>query len=398
MKHDFTTRVMRRGSGSEKWDAMLRDNPDLPENIVPLSVADMEFPVPEELVQGLKEYTESMIFGYTLRTEAYDRSVTDWMRRRHDWDIRPEWLVEYPGIVPALFHLASLMTKEGEGIILFTPVYYPFFDAVRNASRHLAECPLIEKDGEYSIDFELFERLASEPENTLLIFCSPHNPVGRVWTEDELRRVAEIADRNGLFVVSDEIHNDIILPGREHTVFDKIAPESLRERLVVCTAPTKTFNLAGLMISNLVIPSPTLRERVLEKRMKEGVFCCNAYGYKAAELAYTLLEGWLDELLSVIWENYLFVKSFMEEKIPEIRITRPQGTYLLWMDFRSLGMKEKELEEFMKKEALLYLDEGYIFGKSGSGYERMNLACPKEVLREALERLFLALEKRKNRT
>lgn len=394
MKYDFETLHSRRNTGSTKWDQMYRLNPSVPDTVVPFSVADMELKNPPEIAEGVGAYLKESILGYTGATEGYYNAVINWMKRRHNWAVRKEWIVEYPGVVPALYHLVKLLTEPGDGVILFTPVYYPFYNAVKKGKRTLVESRLLVCGSHYEIDFDDFEQKAKDPNNKLCILCNPHNPVGRVWTREELEKIGRICIDNGILVVSDEIHNDLIMPGYQHTVFASIS-EEFAQHSIICTAPSKTFNMAGLMTSNLIIADENLKKRVYEYREDQAVFFCNMAGYKACEIAYNNCEEWLEELLQVLDTNRRQVKDFMTEKFPQIQVFDLEGTYLQWLDCNGLGLTYQELERFMQDEAYFFTDEGYVFGASGEGFERINLACPTWVLKEALERFEQAWNNRK---
>lgn len=395
MKYDFETMVSRRNTGSSKWDGMYVLNPDVPDGIVPFSVADMEFKNAPQIAEGIAEYLKNSIMGYTFATDTYYDAVIGWMKRRHQWDIKKEWIVEYPGVVPALYHMVQLFTQPDEGVILFTPVYYPFYNAVRKSGRTLVETRLILNGNRYEIDFEDFEKKAKESKNKLCLLCNPHNPVGRVWTEEELERIGKICLENNILVVSDEIHHDLIMPGYKHTIYAKVS-EKIAQNCIICTAPSKTFNMAGMMTSNLIIPNPELKEKVYEYRESQAVFFCNMAGYKGCEIAYNDCEDWLIELLEVLDRNRQLVEGFMKEKFPQITVIQLEGTYLQWLDCRKLGLSYKELEKFMIEEAYIFTDEGYVFGEPGEGFERINLACPTWVLKEALQRMEQAWKNRQN--
>lgn len=394
MGYDFETLQSRKGTGANKWDGMYKVNPFVPDSVVPFSVADMEFMNPPQIAEGVYEYLKNTIMGYTSATDSYFDAIISWMKRRHNWDIKKEWIVEYPGVVPALYHLVRLFAKAGEGVVIFTPVYYPFYNAIRKGKRELVESRLVLKDSHYEIDFDDFEAKAKDPKNTVCILCNPHNPVGRVWTKKELERIGKICIDNGLVIVSDEIHNDLIMPGYEHTVFASIS-EEFAQNSIICTAPSKTFNMAGLMTSNLIIPNPKLKEQVYNYREDHATFFCNIAGYKACEIVYNQCEDWLEELLVVLDVNRKLIREFMNEKFPQINVIELEGTYLQWLDCRGLGLSYQELEKFMVEEAYIFTDEGYVFGESGAGFERINLACPTWVLKEALERMDTAWNNRK---
>ena len=391
MKYDFTTRVNRAGSGSLKWDAMYQVNPHVDSSVVPLSVADMEFKMPPELTEGLKRYLDNAVLGYTGPTAAYKEAVQKWMKVRHNWAIEPDWIVPTAGVVPAIFNAVRSFTKPGDGVILLSPVYYPFFRAIRLQERNIAACSLQENGGRYTIDFDALERLAADPRNKALLFCSPHNPVGRVWAKEELHRIEEILLKNDLLLFSDEIHFDIVMQGHTHTVFQSLS-NNLAERTITFTAPSKTFNIAGLGISNIIIKNENMRETFVKAQELGSGALFTALSYKACEICYTQCAAWLDEFLSVIDANQRIVQQFFQTHHPEIKAPLIEGTYLQWLDFRALGMEHKALEEFMTQTAQVFLDEGYIFGDEGRGFERINLAAPASIITETLERLSRALQ------
>lgn len=386
MKYDFETLVDRTGSGSGKWDEIKKKKPDLSEGIVPFSVADMEFKNAPEIQEGLAEYIKTHILGYTGATPAYYDAVCGWMMEEHGWKVEPEQIVCTLGVVPALFNLVKAFCQPGDGVIILTPVYYPFYMAAENHGCRVKRCPLIYKDNAYTIDFDLLEKLAAEDDSKMLIFCNPHNPVGRVWTKEELKRTGEICLKHGVKIVSDEIHSDLIMPGHTHTVFSQAG--DFGEEVIVCTAPSKTFNLAAMQTSNIIIPKKEDREKFQEIQGHSGP---SALGFEACRLAYTKCRPWLEECLAVIWENYRFARSFIEERLPEIKVIDLEGTYLMWLDCTALGRTKEELEELMVQKAELFLDEGYMFGEEGAGFERINLACPKWVLEAAMGRLEKAV-------
>lgn len=388
MKYDFETCMDKRGSGSVKWREMLEKQPDVPKGVVPLSVADMEFKTAPEIVAGLKEYLDTQALGYTGATDSYYDAVQGWMEARHNWHVEREWIVTTPGIVLALGLAVRAFTQPGEGVIIMTPVYYPFYMVVQRQGRKLAENVLQNREGRYEIDFGDLERKAKDPNNKMLLLCSPHNPAGRVWTKEELARIGEICAGNGVLVVADEIHNDLIMPGYSHTVFTQAG--DFAGNAVVCTAPSKTFNLAGMQASNIIIANEALRKRFREYKLMSGIMELGALSYRACELAYTRCGGWLDELLVVLDKNRRLTEEFAAQNLPDAKVTRLEGTYLQWVDLRAYGFSEKELEQKMIG-AHLFFDEGYIFGKTGAGFERINIACPPRVLEEALARLKTAL-------
>lgn len=385
MSYDFETLVDRSQCGSEKWDQMRRLVPDLPEGIVPFSVADMEFKNAPEITEGLKAYLDSHILGYTHPTEAYYEAVCGWMQRRHGWTVDPAHIVCSPGVVPALFMLVAALCEKGDGVIVMPPVYYPFYRAVEQNDYCVKPCPLVYTEGAYTIDFDLLETLAAQKDSRMLIFCSPHNPVGRVWSKEELHRVGEICQRHGVKIVSDEIHFDLIMPGHRHVPFPMAG--DFENDVIVCTAPSKTFNLAAMQTSNIILPNPEDREKFLAIKGKYCVETMNALGFEACRLAYTQGEPWMEEMLKAIWNNYQFSVAFLQKHLPMIRPIELQGTYLLWLDCRALSLTPERLEQLNLHRAFLFFDEGPIFGTGGEGFERINLACPQHVLKAGLLRL-----------
>lgn len=386
MPYDFETLVDRSRSGSVKWNNMREADPDLPAGIVPLSIGDMELKTPPELVAGLKDFLDGTILGYTSPIPAYFRAITDWFRRRHGWEVAEDWILSYDGVVPALYAAVSAFTGPGDGVIYMPPVYRPLYYAIDDSRRQPVAVPLrLGPDG-YTMDFDLLEKTASNPEVKLLLFCSPHNPVSRVWRRDELERLGHICLKHDVLVVSDEIHMDFVLPGHKHLVYTEMDPK-FAERAIVCTAPSKTFNIAGLQVSNIIIPNSDIRRRFHDEHLGGGRFEANQLGLEACRIAYERCEPWLVELLNHIRENGEMVRRFMHEHFAGVRVFDLEGTYFLWLDFRIWKLDARKLERHMVKKARLFLDEGYIFGEEGNGFERINLACPRWVLSRALERL-----------
>lgn len=386
MKYDFQTVINRTNTGSAKWEQMKKLNSNLSENIVPFSVADMELKNAPEIVEGLKKCIDTTILGYTMPTESYLDAVCGWMKKRHNWDINPEWIVGSAGVVGAFFSVIKAFSNPGDGIIIMTPVYHPFYFAIEKNNRKLVKSPLINQGSTYLIDYGDLEKKAQNPNNKILLFCSPHNPIGRVWSREELEKIGEICLRNNVLIISDEIHFDLIMPGHKHTVFASIS-EELANNMVVCTAPSKTFNLAGMQASNIIIPNKQFRDGYLKEAGSNGFFSLGILGYKACEIAYTQCEDWLEQLIKLIYHNHLELKKYIEENIPVIKVYDLEGTYLQWMDFNGLGLNKDELEKLMHEEAMLFFDQGYIFGEEGNGYQRMNIACPTKVMMDGLARL-----------
>ena len=387
MKYDFETVRPRYQMGSNKWNEVQSVYPDMPQDIVPFSVADMEFPTAPEIVAGLKQFLDQSVLGYANPTQPFLDSVCRWMKRRHSWDAKPEWILPAHGCVDAFYSAVKCFTQPGDGVVLLTPVYYPMYSAIRQNGRTLVDCPLVRRGDGYAINWEDLEAKLSQERTKLFLLCSPHNPCSRVWTREELEKIARLCSQYRVLVVSDEIHNDLILPGHTHTVFAAVSPQA-EQNCLVLTAPSKTFNLAGLQTSNVFIPNEALR-RQFSDYLKTGSNNpkCNILGYEACRIAYDQCEGWLEECLAVITRNRDLVISFCREHFPQIRYSPLQATYLLWMDWNGLGLGWRELERINRQEAKLFFDEGYIFGSQGEGYERWNLACPTWAIQQALERM-----------
>lgn len=387
--YDFETVTPRYDIGAPKWLAIKNAFPDPKdrENIIPFSVADMELELAPEIRDGLKSFLDHYPVGYGKPTPEYLGAVCGWMKKRHNWDIKPEWIVCTRGVVNAFHECVRTYAQEGQGVIMMTPIYYPMYNAIRRNNRVLAECPLIDRGTGYEIDFNLLEELASKPENTMLLFCSPHNPGGRVWTREELEKIAEICIRNHVVICSDEIHFDLIMPGYQHTVFASLS-EEVAQNCVIMTAPSKTFSLAGLETSNIIIPNEQLRKMFVtdvEKTFMDARCCL--LGFEACRIAYTECGEWLDQVIELIHHNEMIVLDFLKKEFPEVTCHRMEGTYLLWMNFKSLNLDPKVLADRMRMGAKMFMDDGFVFGKSGEGYERWNLACPTKYVEEALERL-----------
>ncbi len=391
--YDFETVVNRTGVGSFKWDEIVNTLGRVPEGVIPFSLADMEFTTQPELVQGLKDYLDHSVLGYATPTQAYKDAVKGWFKRRHGWDLDTEWLQDIHGVIAAFFTAVKAFTKPGEGVLLLTPVYYPMYMAATRNDRVLVESPLIREGDTYRIDFEDFEAKAKEENTKLFILCSPHNPSGRVWTRGELERIGRICIDNDVLIVSDEIHCDLLTPGQTHVPFASIS-EEFAGHSIICTAPSKSFNVAGLQTSNVVIKNPELRERYrTEMRRDDGNPKCNLLGLEGCRIVYTQCEPWLDQVLQIIDANRRLIIDFMAKELPKIQVMRLEGTYLLWLDFNGLGIECHELARILKEDAYLFLDEGFIFGKAGEGFERWNLACPTKYILPALERMKAALAK-----
>ena len=400
MQYEFDSEIDRRATGSVKWEVIqsptdpgrwIRTDAYFGANrMLPLWVADMDFACPSAVIEALQKRARHGIFGYTQPDDAYFDAVTGWMKRQQGWEIKKEWIVITPGVVPALHMLVRTFVEPGRKVLVQRPVYYPFFSAVENNGAMTASNALVLKDGRYRMNFDDLERKAADPDVQMAILCSPHNPVGRIWSRQELARFGEICYRNQVLVVSDEIHGDLVFPGKTFTPY-AVVNESRMDKAVICTAPSKTFNLAGLHTSNIIIPSQTIRERFQKTLRGNGISGINPFGMVACREAYNKAEGWLEQLKAYLQGNLEAMQDLFQQKIPHIPIIEPDGTYLVWFDCRGLELNDGDLRTLMLQKARVFLDEGYIFGSEGSGFERINIACPRAVLMEASHRIVSAI-------
>jgi cystathionine beta-lyase len=400
MQYDFDRLIDRRGTDSSKWQFYEMDGANLewPEGegpfgedgLLPLWVADMDFPSPEPVVAALVERARHGLYGYTGRSHAYDAAVVGWLGRRHGWEIDPGWITNTPGVVTALYTAVQAFTDPGERVLIQPPVYHPFTYAIERNDRIPARVPLRYEDDRYRMDFDRLEAAAREPDVRLAILCSPHNPVGRVWSAEELRRFGEICAANGIVVIADEVFGDLVYPEHVHTIFATAAP-GFAQNTVVCTSPSKTFNLPGLKTSNIVIPNEALRKTFNRRLERNGVLGMNAFGSAAVQAAYTHGEDWLAQVLAYAGENYRYLVAYLGEHLPAVRVVEPEGTYLVWVDFRPLGVGRQFCRDRLMTEARVYLDDGSLFGPEGEGFARFNIACPRGILAEALERIVRCL-------
>lgn len=397
MKYDFETVMKRYGCGSFKWDEMRQYGYSEIDDIIPFSVADMEFaPIPE-VVQGLQDFISCAVLGYSSTTNEFKLTTCDWVERRHGYRPKEDWILTTAGVVTAFFNAINAFTNEGDGVMLLTPVYYPMYIGIENNKRKLVDCPLVRKGTRYEIDFDLFEEKAKDPNTKMFILCNPHNPCSRVWTKEELLKMAKICKENDVFVVSDEIHFDLMQKGFEHTMFLSLGEEYTKNAMSII-APSKTFNLAGLQTSMVLIPDEENRNAFYKEQCTVTSHpVCNILGYEACMIAYKNAEPWLDEVLEVIAENKRVIEAFFAEHFPQIQIMDFEATYLLWMDWSGLGIDAKELERINREEAGLFFDEGYIFGEAGECFERWNLACPTWCIEDALDRMKEAYDKYLNK-
>lgn len=401
MTYNFDQPADRRGTNSVKWEFIIENEQlvhvkDFEKEVerkplLPLWVADMDFPCPAEVVQALEARASQGIFGYTAPTDSYYASVQQWMAERHNWGIKREWFCITPGVVPALNILVNTFVPEGKKVLLQPPVYHPFYHAVNNNDRQVLKNPLMNNHGRYLMDFEDLKEKISDPDLHMVILCSPHNPIGRVWTRDELVKFGEICLDRDILVVSDEIHSDLTYEGIKFTPFGSLG-ENFAQNSIICTAPSKTFNLAGLKTSNIIIKNKDLREKFNKSLEKLSLFGVNPFGLVATETAYKHGNLWLQEVLEYVQGNYNFMEAYLAEHLPMVKITRPEGTYLVWVDFRALGLDKLALQQLILNKAGVYLDDGFIFGTEGTGFQRINLACRRSLLEEALFRITEAIQ------
>ena len=383
--YDFDTPIDRRNTDCLKYDFAVRRGK--PENVLPLWVADMDFRTSDKILEAIQKRVAHGIFGYTESGSSYFEAVAGWMKARHGWEVQESWLVKTPGVVPALAMAVKAYTEEGDAVLIQQPVYYPFTEVIRDNGRLAVSNDLVlGEDGRYVMDFDDFEEKIVRHHVKLFLLCSPHNPVGRVWTEEELLRVGEICLRHHVIVASDEIHEDFVYEGHRHRVFANLGKE-LQAITVTCTSAAKTFNLAGLQVSNIFIPDNKLRARFRKQMDAIGYSQVNTLGLTATEAAYRQGGAWYEALLRYIKGNIDYLRAYLQEELPGIRLIEPEGTYLTWLDFRSLGLTEQERERLLLEKAGLWLDSGFIFGKAGEGFERINVACPRKTLETAMGRL-----------
>ena len=387
--YNFDKEINRRNTNSVKYD---RDNIQN-SRIIPMWVADMDFETLPEVKEALIKRAQHGIFGYATPTNSYYQAVINWMKARHDFEVEKDWIITTTGIVTALKLAVRAFTQVDDKIMIMKPVYYPFDASINLNHRNVVECPLVFENDSYTCDFELFEKTIIDNDIKMFILCNPHNPIGKVWTKDELYQIGTICQKHHVIIVSDEIHMDFVYKGNKHIPFYNV-DESFKDFSVICTAPSKTFNLAALQTSNIIIANEELRKRFNEEKDASGVTDPNIFGLEACEAAYTYGAKWVDELLEYLQGNIDYMNDFLKTRLPDLKMVNPQGLYLIWVDMRALGMDKDELEDFMLNKANLWLDEGYIFGTGGDGFERFNIACPRSTLKRALEQLEKAIQQR----
>ena len=384
MKFDFDTVVNRKNTNAIKYD--LAKKRGKPEDAVSLWVADMDFPTAPCIQKAVAEKAAHGIWGYSRPDNRYYDALKKWYKERHNFEVQNEWVVNTPGVCFALSTAVKAFTNEGESVLIQKPVYYPFFNIINSLQRKVVNSSLILKNNHYEIDFDDFERKIVQENVKMFILCSPHNPGGRVWTKQELQKISEICLAHNVLVVSDEIHSDITFGSNVHTVYGSLSEQALKNS-IICTAPSKSFNLAGLQFSNIFIADEKLRKAFSKELDKTGYDEPSVFGIVAATAAYSKGADWFDSVKSYIWENILFAKNYIEENASKIKVLVPEGTYLLWLDFSKTGLSDSEINDRVLNKAKVWLDRGSMFGKEGEKFQRINCATPRIILEDALKRI-----------
>ncbi|GAK60430.1 aminotransferase class I and II [Candidatus Vecturithrix granuli] len=389
MHYDFDTIIERRNTQSFKWD--LAETLVGEKDVLPLWVADMDFQCPPAVIEAIQRRAGHGIYGYTAVPDSCYQAIINWMKKRHGWNIEKEWIVLTPGVVSGFHWAVRAYTHPGDSVIVQTPVYYPFFKAVKFNGCQMVENQLKFSNGQYEIDFDDLAR-KFDSRTKVLLLCSPHNPVGRVWTRPELARLANLCLEHNVVLCSDEIHADLIFRGYRHTPTAMISDE-IAAKTITCAAANKTFNIAGLQTGFVIISDPVLRDAFVNTKQNLGISSMsNIFGVEAMEAAYSGGEEWLEQLLDYLQNNLEFLLEFVNTRIPKIKVIKPEGTYLVWLDCRALGLEGDHLKQFMLKKAKVWLNNGAEFGSGGAGFQRLNLACPRSILAEALQRIEQAVK------
>ncbi len=390
MKYNFDNVYDRSNTLSGKWD--------VEEGIIPMTTADMDFRVAEPIIDAMRKRLEHGIFGYNCRPASYYEAVISWMKSRYNWDVKKEWICNSPGVVGAITYCIQGFTKPGDKVLIQPPVYQQFANMIRLNDRVVVNNPLILKDGRYYMDFEDLRAKTADPDVKMMLLCSPHNPSGRIWTKEELTKIVEICVENDVLLIDDEIHCDIVLYGNKFTALGTILAESknkFESHVIICTAASKTFNLAGLQTSNIIIPDEKLRTRYMHNLDAEHSLSTNSFGTIATENAYRYGAEWLSQLTSYIQANADHVTEYFAEHMKDAKVMKLESTYLLWIDCKAWGMNDKDLNDFFTDKAKVMINIGSIFGEAGTGYVRMNLAFPRKIIDEALVRVSTAYNEMK---
>lgn len=388
MSYNFDEVIDRSNNFSAKWSEM--DKKYGSNDLLPMWVADMDFKTAPSVIDAMRERLEQGIYGYTTRPSSYNESIVNWVSRRYGWNIESDWIIFSPGVIPSISLIIKEMTDINDKIMIQEPVYSPFNSVVKDNDRELVISPLIKlEDGNYVMDFEDIESKIKDVK--MFILCNPHNPVGRVWTKEELKRLGDICIKHNVKVISDEIHGDIIFKGNKHIPFASIS-EEFAQNSITCTAPTKTFNLAGLQMSQIILPNKEDYKKLDSAFARLDIRRNNAFSLIATEAAYNHGENWLDKLLEYIEGNVDFAIKYIKEKMPVLKVKKPEGTYLLWVDFSETGLSDEEVTKALVEKGKVALNNGISFGVGGKGYQRINLACPRSMVEEGLNRIKMAIE------
>lgn len=382
-KYNFDEIIPREGTNSLKYDA--RKQVFNSSDILPLWVADTDFKTPDFIVNAIKKRAEHEIFGYTFKPDSYYRSIIGWMQRRHNWSIKKEWISFSPGVVAGLTCAIKAFSNPGDGVVVQPPVYSPFFSCVEGTGREIVRNPLIIKNNRYTFDFHNLKSQINK-KTRLLLLCNPHNPGGMVWKNEELEELGSICNKNNILIISDEIHSDLIFKGNRHIPITMVSEETAKNSIIL-SAPSKTFNIAGLTTSVVIIPDKKKFEQFEKILNLAHLGMGNIFGAVALEAAYSYGDEWLNQLLDYLWNNYLYLKKFFNNNLPGVKVMNPEATYLVWLDFREYGMDDKELTKLIVDKAKVGLNNGAGFGIEGNGWMRLNIGCPRSVLAEGLNRL-----------
>lgn len=386
MKHDFDELINRRGTGCKKWDTY-------PEDVIPMWIADTDFHCPQPVIDAMVKRAQHGIYGYPDNYKTFEEAIVNWQKRRFNWDIKPEWVEYTPAVIPAIVYAMQAFTQAGDNVVLQMPAYHPFHEIIPNNGRHiLGNEMILQEDGSYAIDFDNLEELLSKRRTTMFLLCSPHNPTGKCFTREELTKISDLCLKHNVFVVSDEIHSDIIYKGHKHIPFGSISQEAA-DNCVVCVNPSKTFNIAGVRTGAAVIPNRKNHDRFYSPLESLKAYGRTIFGTLPIEVAYNECEYYADQLLEYLEGNLAYLKKFMAERVPKIKVGDPQATYLIWLNCKALNMEPKELQRFFLEEAKVAMNEGSTFKTGGSGFMRMNIACPRSRLVEALNRIEAAVNK-----
>lgn len=383
MKYDFDQVINRVNTACEKWDDL--QNRFGVSDAIPMWVADMDFKSPPPVIEALSQRVEHGIYGYTYRPDSYSEAIVDWLKRRHHWSIDRKWIAHSPGVLAALSVIINSFSQHGDNVMIQTPVYHPFSRIIKSLGREVVNNPLKLENGRYTMDFANLEAKIDSTVK-ILVLCNPHNPVGRVWTQEELTMLGQICIKNNILVVSDEIHCDLVYKGHKHVPFASIS-EEFADHSITCIAPSKTFNVAGLQTSCIIIPDEKLRDIFNQSINSLNIGSPNMFGIIAAESAYRYGEEWLEQVIDYLQGNLDFLVRYFQENIPQIKVIQSESTYLVWLDCRELGLAADKIDTFMLKKARVAMNEGYIFGEDGIGFMRMNIACPRSILARSLRQI-----------